>query len=367
MVSVNTNFSVAIIDESLTPVYQLPTSAFDFSDGYFTCAIDWESLSISEGCYKLAVIDPCPCSQRGVTALDFTSSTFEWVFSGATSDWTIGGGTATYNGNSTDTISLLNVLCEGLTYKVTFTVSGMGSGEEFNVLLGSSSGATITSDGTYTQTITYSGGTNRIALVGNSTSGTQTFNVTNFEIEEHIPSSVLISNVIEYRETWSCETKALAICNDSDSLGFGFANTGFKPLMRIPASLNRSSYPMQRESYDNSRGLKYNYYGRLRKSQELGFDGKEFMHDFAALFPISDHFYIDDLEYFVDEDEYPSISWGEFDDLGGVTLNVGKKQQLIENRRLTSSSIGCSTESLELLDEEGIPIKDEIDSIIITS
>lgn len=363
MITVNTNFNVAIIDATTnTPVGNIPSSNYDFTDGYFTCSIDWESLGLSEGCYQLAVVDPCPCSQRGVTALDFTSSVFEWSSSSA---WTIASGTATYNGSTTELTSLLNVICSGLEYEVTFTVSGMGSGEEFSVGLGSTFGTTITANGTYTQTITANG--SRIALRGNSTSGTQTFDVTNFEIEEVLPSSILESNTIEYRSEWSCETKALSICNDSDALGFGFANTGFKPVMRIPASLNRSSYPMQRESYDNSRGRKYSYYGRLRKSQELGFDGKEFIHDFAALFGIADHFYIDNIEYFVDEDEYPSISWGEFDDLGGVTINVGKKKQLVENRRLTSSSIGCSTESLELLDNEGTPITDESNSIITTN
>ena len=362
MISINTNFSVVIVDENNSPLLQLPTSAFDFSDGYFTCSIDWEDLSISEGCRKIVVIDPCPCSQRGVTALDFTTSTFEWSSNAA---WNISGGSAVYNGSTQELTSLLNVLCSGLDYKVTFTVSGMGGNEEFSVGLGSTFGTTITSNGTYTQTITSNG--SRIALRGNSTSGTQTFTVEDMEIEEVVPSSILQSNTIQVAETLNCGTLEMAICNDSDALGFGFANTGFKPTMRIPASLNRSNYPMERLSYDNSRGRKSTYYGRLRKAQELGFDAKEFMHDFAALFGLADHFYIDGSEYFVEDDEYPSISWGEFDDVGGVTINVSKKLQLVENRRISSYSVGCSTESLELLDNSSQEITDESNSVITTN
>jgi len=156
------------------------------------------------------------------------------------------------------------------------------------------------------------------------------------------------------------------MCNDSDAFGFGFANTGFRPLMRIPASLNRSSYPMERLSYDNSIGVKATYYGRSRKAKELGFDGVEFMHDFAHLWGMADHFYIDDVEYFVEDDEYPSISWAENDDIGGVTIIVSEKEQLLENRRLSSSSVGCAVDGNELLDQNGTEITDQNDSTILT-
>lgn len=359
MISINTNFSVAILDENNSPLLQLPTSAFDFSDGYFTCSIDWEDLSITEGCRKIVVVDPCPCSQRGVTALDFTTSTFEWSSNAA---WTISGGTAVYNDSTTELTSLLNVVCSGTEYNVTFTVSGMTGNEEFSVGLGSTYGTTITSNGTYTQTITANG--SRIALRGNSTSGTQTFTVSDMSIEATSFADFLLSNEIKLAETLNCGTLEMAICNDSDALGFGFANTGFRPTMRIPASLNRSNYPMERLSYDNSRGRKSTYYGRLRKAQELGFDAKEFMHDFAALFGLADHFYIDGSEYFVEDDEYPSISWGEFDDVGGVTINVSEKLQLVENRRISSSSVGCAENGNVIVNNEGIGITDQNDNLI---
>jgi hypothetical protein len=98
--------------------------------------------------------------------------------------------------------------------------------------------------------------------------------------------------------------------------------------------------------YEYSTGRKSTYYARVRKALELGFDGKVFMHDFASLFGACDHFYIDDVEHYVEDDEYPSISWSEGDDSGGVTIQVGIKEQLVENKRVSSASVGCSPDSL---------------------
>jgi len=361
LISVNTNFTVNIVDESDTIVQTLVTSDgyFDFSGGYFTCFIDWEVIGIPEGCYTLQVIDPCPCAQGGVIATDFTTSTFEWQIS---QGWVIENGTATFSGLSNGSASLLNVLCALTDYEVTYTLTGMSPTESFQVFLGGVGGAFRTTDGTFTEQIN-SGG-DILRMTGNLI-GSANYTVTDFSIRAVEQEVNFTSNTIKLAEAFNCTTLALAMCNDSDAFGFGFANTGFRPLMRIPASLARSSYPMERLSYDNAIGRKATYYARSRKARELGFDGLEFMHDFAHLWGMADHFYIDDVEYFVEDDEYPSISWAENDDIGGVTIIVSEKVQLIENRRLSSYSVGCLTTN-ELRDNFGEIITDSGDSAILT-
>jgi len=363
LITVNTDFQVNIIDEDGANVDSLETSDgyFDFSDGYFTCSIDWETLGIADGCYRIEVVDPCPCSQRGIIALDLTSGTFEWSTSAS---WTISGGTASYSGTGVGIALLSNVICSDTTYQVSYTISNMTANAEMNIRLGNQDGATITANGSYTEQITCDG--TGFKILGNSTSGTSSFDVTNLSIEIRSTPETITSNEIKLKENLDGCSLALAMCNDSDALGFGFANTGFRPLMRIPASLNRSSYVMERLSYDNSRGRKATYYGRRRKAIELGYDGKYFMHDFASLFGLADHFYINDVEYFVEDDEYPSISWGEYDDVGGVTVSVSEKVQLTENRRLSSASIGCDPQGSVMLDKEDLPIRDQFDKFITT-
>jgi len=360
--SINTDFQVNIIDEDDTVIDTLETSDgyFDFSDGYFTCSIDWETLGIADGCYRLQVVDPCPCSQRGIIALDMTSGAFNWSLSAA---WTVGGGGADFNGSSTGVALLANTICSGTTYEVSYDVLGLSGTVSAQIGLGSQYGTSRTADGSYTEQIVSNG--TGFRMRGTPT-GAASFTINNVSIVAIDNIETIESNEIKLKENLDGCSLALAMCNDSDALGFGFANTGFRPLMRIPASLNRSSYVMERLSYDNSRGRKATYYGRRRKALELGYDGKYFMHDFASLFGLADHFYIDDIEYFVEDDEYPSISWGEFDDVGGVTVNVSEKVQLVENRRLSSASVGCEPEGSVLLGSDDEPIYDSQQDRITT-
>ncbi len=355
-VTINTNFSVAIVDESFTPITNITTADgyFNFEDGYFTCSIDWQALTTGAGCFYIAVIDPCPCSQRGIIALDFVSALHNWSLA---SSWTILGGIATYNGSSTGQALLNHVLCSGTEYKVTYTLAGMGGNEEFNVRLGTQNGTTRTVDGTYTDTITANG--TSFIMIGNSTSGTQTFTVTDMSIEASVPTYVL-SNLIKVTDTtFGCKTYNIAMCNDSNGLGFGFENTGFRPNFRTDCSLVRGTYPMTRESYDYSNGQKSTTYGRARVARELGLDVPPHLVDFMALSPMIDHFYIDNVEYFIEDDEFPSVSWEDNAHLGAFTLEVSKKIQLIENRRLSSASVGCIPDGNPLFDGSGGNIEDE--------
>ena len=79
-----------------------------------------------------------------------------------------------------------------------------------------------------------------------------------------------------------------------------------------------------------------------------------------------DHFYIDETEYFVEDDEMPSVSWDENQHYGGFSLNVSEKIQLLENRRLSSASVGCELDGSKLLDDKLETITDQADSEITT-
>lgn len=362
--TVNTNFKVAILDEDNTPVDVILVSDgyFDFTNGWFTASIDWETLGIPTGCYRLAVVDPCYCAQSGIVALDFITAIHQWDLA---AEWSILAGTATFTGSSTNDATLHNVLCDGVTYQVTYTLAGMGAGEQFTVRLGSAAGTTRTVDGTYTETITCNG--NDFTMRGNSTGGTQTFTVTDMSIEAVSASIVpVLSNLIRVSSTdFGCPTHRIALCNDSDGLGFGFDGTGFSPSFRTESSLSRGSSVGVRESYDYSDGNKRTTYGRVRIVRELGMDTLPHLVDFMMLTPYADHFYIDDDEYFVEDDEFPSVSWAEFEHWGGFTLNVSKKLQKIENRRLSSAVKGCSPLGVEMQAEQGGTIDDELGSAVL--
>ena len=360
-VTINTNFEVYIIDDTGATVHTLDTSDgyFNFEDGYFTASIDWETLAISSGCYTIGVFDPCPCSQGGIAALDFTTGIFNWSLAGS---WSILGGTATFNGSSTGQAILNHVLCSGTEYDVTYTLAGMSASEAFNVRFGTVNGTSRTTDGTFTDTITSDG--TGFLMIGTPT-GSQTFTVTDMSITATTKTATYTSNVVKVSSgDFGCKTYELAMCNDSDALGFGFANTGFRPAYRMDCSLVRGTYPMDREAYDYSSGVKKTTYGRSRVARELGLDVPPHLVDFMALSPIVDHFYIDNVEYFVEDDEFPSVSWDDNSHLGAFALSVSKKQQLIENVRLSSASVGCVEGGNGLLDGKFEPITDETGVVI---
>jgi len=110
--------------------------------------------------------------------------------------------------------------------------------------------------------------------------------------------------------------------------------------------------------------VKKTTYARSRMLKELGMDLPEHLIFFMYLAPDVDHFYIDGVEYFVEDDEFPTVSWDEWAHQGGFTLDVSIKKQLLENRRLTSNSIGCTDEFLE--DGFSKPITTENGDAIIT-
>jgi len=361
-ITINTNFEVYIIDDTSATVHTLDTSDgyFNLEDGYFTASIDWETLAIASGCYTLGVFDPCPCSQGGIIAIDFVSALFNWSLA---SSWTIFGGDATYNGTSTGQAILNHVLCADTEYTITYTIGDMGGNEEFNWRLGTTNGVTRTTDGIYTENITANG--TSLIMIGNSTSGSQTFTVKVASIEIATKTATYTSNVIKVSSVdFGCKTYELAMCNDSDALGFGFLNTGFRPAYRMDCSLVRGTYPMTREAYDYSSGVKRVTYGRSRIVRELGLDIPAHLIDFMSLSPMVDHFYIEGVEYFVEDDEFPSVSWDDDIHFGSVTINVSIKRQLIDNVRLSSASVGCDVNGNPLLDSNFEKVTDETGAII---
>ena len=364
VISVNKTFRVVIFDEddNLIETLRPDDGYFDFSDGYFTANIDWETLAIPSGCYRLKVADPCPCSQGGIVALDFVTSVGAWSLG---SLWTIAGGTATYNGSTTSQAELSNVICPDVTYRIEYTLTGMGAGETFQVFCGSTGGTVRSTNGTFTDTI-LSNGTD-FFFRGNGGGTSQTFEVTDMSlIPIDADFELLTSNEIKVTSgEFGCQTYLVSMCNDTDAFGFGFENTGFSPSFRTEASLARGSYPNTRESYSYSDGVKKVTYGRYRVAREFGIDTIPHLVDFMALAIDIDHFYIDGEEYFVEDDEMPTVSWGDFDHVGGFALNVSKKTQLLENRRLSSTSVGCSPNGVALATDDNQEIKTEDNKKII--
>ena len=99
--------------------------------------------------------------------------------------WTIGSGVATKSAGTASDLYQLLTLEVGKTYAVTYTVSGYSAGQVLPSFTGGTtvSGTARTANGTYTDLLTASPGSNRFNIYGNSTFVGSVDNISIFETD----------------------------------------------------------------------------------------------------------------------------------------------------------------------------------------
>ena len=350
-VPANDNFEVAIINEAGTTVHTITNadSEMSFVGGFLTVSIPWQTIvggGIDGGCYTLNVSDPCHCQQGGFPAQDFKTGTDEWYVYSGNQDWVfdelVGVPVIEFNpsGASTSLIEHAFIGCNGTSYDVTYTIAGMVAGDTFQVRLGGATGTTRTTSGTYTESIVALNNQN-IKFYGTSTGATN-YNVSAFSVVATTRTNQFVSVPIKLSETAIDCTYMINFCCNQDNMGFGFTGTGFSPSVRLAAQYAHGAMTNDRNSYEYSTGRKATTYYRGRKNKSLKFIAPSYIHDALMHMGGYDHAYIDGNEIFVEDDEYPSISWNDQTDLGGVTLTLRDKQVLIENRIISNDQKGCN-------------------------
>ena len=332
---INTNFEVYVVDANGTTQHTYDGSDFNFTNQWATLSVDWEDIAVGTGCYTLQVSDPCHCVQGGFIQEDFETDTEAWS---TDSTWTISGGTATFSGASATGQALMSgILCAGTSYDVRYTLANM-AGNTFYVQLGSATGATQNANGTYSETIVCTNSSSLKLVAGGFMSS---LSVHTFSITATTRTVQHTSVPIRVLESAADCTHKITVCNDSDGMGAGFEFTGFSPMLRMGCQYAHGGATSTRNSYEFSTGKKSTTYYRGRKNKSLTFMAPSYIHDFMIHLGGYDHVYIDGTEVFIEDDEYPTISWNKETDLGGVTLTVREKDVLIENRRKSSKEEAC--------------------------
>lgn len=336
-VPINQNFEAWLVDESGSDVHAFTSADFTYINGWLTHTIDWQTLAIANGCYTLEVSDPCICAQGGLIVQDFATNVQEWI---ATTGFVVGSGIAQFTsaGAAVGNISTLMSACDGISYDIEYTVAITGSAT-VTPAVGGTNGVGVTSTGTYTDTIV-AGAANQFAFGVNATTAS-TVTIASLTITRTKRSRDYISVPIKVSTTPIDCTYLINFCCNRDNMGLGFTDTGFSPSVRLAAQYAHGAMTGDRNSYEFSNGRKATTYYRGRKNKSLRFIAPSYIHDALMYLGGYDHAYIDGNEVFVEDDEYPTISWNDQTDLGGVTLTLRDKEILIENRIMTSASKGC--------------------------
>lgn len=336
--------------------------AFNVARNFLTISFDWSAVPF--GCYRLAIYDPCDCSQFGFIG-DELEVPRQWRITPNSS-----GTGAIVNGimagisvmGAAETIFRMNnVICPNVAYTFTYTLTGMSAGDQFRLFAGNANGVLRTADGTYTETITstHSGILPSDLRARFTLSGAGSFAMTNFSMSAVTPVPTYYSKPFKLIPNGSCTTLFNA-CGNIDQFNMGFAEinaagniagqTGFSPRIRLEGTLRGSGYSGNREHYEFSTGRKTVTHLRTRKSREFGFGAPEYVHDFMQLLRGFDNVYINGQASFSEDDEYPSQSFDKDVDYSTVVLTFSDRTELTENVRTTSlSGRGCSVNGTNLL------------------
>lgn len=336
-IPINQNFKAWLVDENGIDVQSFDSYEFSYIDGWLTHSIDWESLSVSSGCYTIEVSDPCICSQGGVVVEDFYTNTDAWVVTPFVS---VSGGSAVFSAPyaTVGNMSTLMSVCEGVDYEIEYTIVVTGYAT-ITPKVGGVNGTPQSSVGTYTEIIT--AGSSNLFEFGFASTSAANINVSQVTIRRVVRSRDYVSVPIKVSEVDIPCTYRVNFCCDADNMGAGFTNTGFSPSVRLKGQHAQGGMSADRNSYEFSTGKKSTTYYRGRKNKSFKFVAPSYIHDCFMHLGGYDHVYLNGEEVFVEDDEYPTVSWSDQADLGGVTLTLRDKEVLIENRRVIGSSKGC--------------------------
>ena len=325
-----------------------------YNNGYLTYNLDWNGLSWPDGCFYLAVYDPCQCSQFGFAGDDFLSQAQWDVYAGGDNLIYIGGGLmqASALGVAAHYVRRLGVLCKDVAYTITFTIADMEGTDTFQFAAGLTSGTIYTTDGTYTEVITPTWTNDdpldlRFLFLLDITNPHFVL-ITDFSIEAVEPIVTYTSAVLNFRYIQPC-TVLVSACGNGDQFNMGFVGTGFNPSIRLESTLRTSNYPTTREAYEFSTGQKKTTYMRTRKARSFAYGAPEYVHDFMRLTLGFDNVYLDGRASFCEDEEPPSISWSDEVDFGVATYTFSDAVELTEKRPCADGvPLGCDVEGIAL-------------------
>ena len=320
------------------------SSFAQFIDSSLTMSIDWQTLSIPNGCYKIGVCDADinTSMQCGALNPELTGGEIGYL-----PNWflnTTGTGSVTTNdpvasnwgrvllraGTSGDTALIYQeTMLAGVDYEFAVNILTIsGTNATLNVQIGGTAN-NYTTTGIKTGTSTAFGSNLQIEFTADSAG---------FVIIDYVRVQATASTLVPdyYSNPFNLATthhRTIVVnCNNSENIfGLNYETVLWTPRARLRGYLAPSDNPYQttRKTAETLRGRRDVYYYKRRKSMLLVVENEpEFMHDWLSMLEGHDHAMINNKEYFIDDDEYPSISWDYFRVLGSIQLPVSLKQQL---------------------------------------
>lgn len=350
---INTRVRLDVLDLDDNIIDTIPDSFYTFNQGFLTANFDWDTLALDDGCYKLAVYDPCECSQFGFAGDEFDMpNQFVAIAGSYFVDEPNGFMYSTAGTSSQSQVRSRALLCPDTDYEFEYTVSGLdtANGDYFQIRIGSTNGTQRTTDGTYTETLStnFAGDIEARFIFNHGTAAPHAIGLTDFSVVASTPVIAYESVPFSLKETHKCSVLVEA-CGIGEEFNFGFVATGFKPVIRLEGTYRTSNYPTTRTDYEYSTGEKSAPYMRTRRAKAFLFGAPEYVYDFANLWLGLSNVYVNGELSFCEDSEPPTIAWEDDVDFGIATFTFSKKTELTEKKSCAAlPNIGCSDEGYEI-------------------
>lgn len=339
---VPTNYVIQVRD--MDGDYVATETTINWSSNYATVSVDWAALGIASGCYTLCIVDPCLNTNAQFDDFMQTRTEGTPTLDNATLTYPTNN-VMTYNsGSNTGSASIdisfnINPNLQGSCFKFCFTIPTINNiiAARFRFLYGTTISGWYTTNGTFCVNLNNWDINTPITLIFQSQYNDEPVHVVNLTnmtlfVCETSYTCDCCSTPVKIG-SYDCTHLIKSYC-DKDALGFKFCNSNFVPQIRLYSKLVRASYMTERESFEDSAGNKNTIYYKRRRSKNFRVDPAvaEYVHDYLSTLSGYDHMFIDNREYFVDDDEY-QVSYPSRNDIEAiVSFNVSEKVQLVENK-----------------------------------
>jgi hypothetical protein len=351
------DYTFAILDKNFSPViiYDFLTNndLFTIKNDTLTFYVDWDETELPEGCYYIGITDPESnlCNQFGLYNHDFTigndtdgvesipgwsgNDPLKVVFN------TDPNAQILSNGGESNYIESNRVkLCAGKTYNVTVSAKRDILTAHIKLTVGAVSTAeqavTLDTYSDFNFIITPLTDDYLHIVNENLTAFPYTLFINDVTLElADISDWVFESKTphfFNYTNINSETTKVFALFNNEDGLGFIFNGSNFFPQLRIKAKFINRDYKSRVVAKENDRGAKTKPFGQTRVARVFKIERQpNYIHDFINLSTINDYVYVDNVLWYVENEDYKVDYADDLDNFGPAELKLSVTQQLIRN------------------------------------
>lgn len=331
----------------------------DFEEGVAVYSFGWNEIECDAD-YQFKLVSNCvPCSLESICNEKFVNETCWLAANTSNAGWFLGTGLTGFFGflntpNNRATLTNESQLCEGLTYRVSFTLTNLQVGKaRFRIELANGQIVSPWLENTlsYMFTFTPNSDTN-LVLVGevlvNSPSLDELIRIDNISVRlnnDNIAAIGIDSQVIHF----SCESEST--CDNPEvKLGgcfggfqFGFPQS-FQPITRIQASIRQPQYESDIVKYKNSLGRHSVPYASTDKRYTLfAFGVPEYLLDFIfRVWIFFDNAYVNNFTYAFADDSLPQISYPEQSNHGTFELGLLPVRQLVVKKQCNNFEAPCN-------------------------